>query len=62
MKWDFWHVVLALAIAIVAALLVIKIILGVVGFLAQVIVTVLWISVIVGAIYLVFRLMVHRRA
>lgn len=56
MKWDFWHVVLALIIAFVAAALIISIIGKVVAFIIWLLTIALIVAVIAGAIYIAYRL------
>jgi pheromone shutdown protein TraB len=62
MRWDFWHVVLALIIAVVAAALIISIVTAVVGVIIHLLQGLLIVAVVVGVIYLAYRVFVpHRR-
>jgi|SRR5581483_7911631 len=60
MKWDFWHVVLALIIAIIGAVVIWSVLSFVVGLLVHIVTIVIVIALVLGGIYLIYKLLVSR--
>jgi Iron-containing outer mitochondrial membrane protein N-terminus len=55
MKWDFWHIVLAAILVVVAVILILKIVGAILSAISALVVAVLWIAVIAGIGYLLYR-------
>ena len=60
MKWDFWHVVLALVIALLGAFLIWELVSGVVHAIEAILTPVLVVVIIAGLAYLGYRMVAHR--